>query len=485
MPSKKIVCLGGGSGYFAGALGDLAIRKGLKGSEIVLYDIDIERAKLMARCGMRLSSMAGADFKIYATRDLQEALYGVHFAIGNIGGIGGGGGGFHKTGGVHVKDFLISAKYGIYQVVGDTGGPAAMMAAFRTIPIYLNIFKRLGERCLRVIFVNHANPMAILCRAMNKYAGLKGVIGICHGVQGGVNYIAEILKVPAEELDTIWIGTNHYYWFTEIYHRGKNIYPELRRRMTLCKPPSGYTMHARLSNIFGYQIVYPDDSHIIEFYPYLSQVKDGDHLPYGIPKSHHGVDVTKMYAAHGLAGRGKKIKEKSITRRMILKDFNEHLDRSIKDFANRLNEPEYGAHPHEKVDEDVIASMERKMAFVESVGSLIEAIALGRRKVHIVNIPNKGAVPNLPHTAVLEIEGVTDSCGIRGLHMAEAPLALKGQLEKMIAWQELVVDAAVKGDKNLALQALMLDPMAILPEKAEKMLDELLANSKELLPQFK
>lgn len=74
MPSKKIVCLGGGSSYFAGALGDLAVRKGLKGSEIVLYDIDIERAKLMARCGTRLSSMAGAGYG-FGRRCINKGIY--------------------------------------------------------------------------------------------------------------------------------------------------------------------------------------------------------------------------------------------------------------------------------------------------------------------------------------------------------------------------------------------------------------------------
>ena len=63
-------------------------------------------------------------------------------------------------------------------------------------------------------------------------------------------------------------------------------------------------------------------------------------------------------------------------------------------------------------------------------------------------------------------------------------MSLKGILEKRIAWQELVVDAAVKGDENLALQALLLDEMAILPEKAAQMLSELLTASKEMLPQF-
>ena len=68
--------------------------------------------------------------------------------------------------------------------------------------------------------------------------------------------------------------------------------------------------------------------------------------------------------------------------------------------------------------------------------------------------------------------------------MGEAPIWLKGFLEKRIAWQELVAEAAVKGDRNLALQALLLDEMAIPPEKAEAMLDELLEASKEMLPQF-
>ena len=49
---------------------------------------------------------------------------------------------------------------------------------------------------------------------------------------------------------------------------------------------------------------------------------------------------------------------------------------------------------------------------------------------------------------------------------------------------ELVADAAVAGDRGLALQALMVDEMAILPKKAETTLEELLLASRDLLPQF-
>ena len=115
---------------------------------------------------------------------------------------------------------------------------------------------------------------------------------------------------------------------------------------------------------------------------------------------------------------------------------------------------------------------------------MISAIAHGRREIAIVNIANEGLIPNLPRTAVVEVEGVTDSMGVRGIQVGDAPLHLKGILEKRFVWHELVADAAVKGDKGLALQALLLDEMAILPEQAEAMLDELLAASKPLLPQF-
>jgi 6-phospho-beta-glucosidase len=120
----------------------------------------------------------------------------------------------------------------------------------------------------------------------------------------------------------------------------------------------------------------------------------------------------------------------------------------------------------------------------EGVATMIAAMATGRRMICIANIANQGAITNLPATAEVEVEAVTDSAGVRPLVMGEAPPLLKALLERRFVWQELVADAAVSGNRVTALQALMMDEMAILPEKAEKMLDELLAASRDLLPQF-
>jgi alpha-galactosidase len=49
---------------------------------------------------------------------------------------------------------------------------------------------------------------------------------------------------------------------------------------------------------------------------------------------------------------------------------------------------------------------------------------------------------------------------------------------------ELVVDAAVQGDRDLALQALALDPVVDDLDLARAILDDYLSSYKELLPQF-
>jgi len=453
MPNKKIACLGGGSGYFARALPDLAVTPGLAGSDVALYDIELEKCELMARHGQRLAEQAATGQRVHACATLAEALDGADFAITSIGGAGASVGNVYGTG-YHVQDILIPARYGIYQIVGDTGGPAGMMMALRSIPIYIDICHEMEKRCPRAILFNHSNPMAVLCRAMLKYTGIQ-VVGVCHGVQIGLIKIGQIMNIDPREIDALWVGTNHYHWFTRLYHQGKDIYPAVKERLAAFSKVQGEIMTNKLSQIYGYQIVYPEDDHALEFYPFLTQLPDGEHLPY----------EQKAWLPNGYTADPAAQHEPSATERA------EARQQQLSEMEERLGQIELPAAMSDPITG-------------EGLGGLLQAIAQGRREVHIVNIPNQGAVPNLPAHAVLEIEAVTDSCGLRGIYMGEAPLVLAGLLQKRIVWQELVADAAVKGDRQLALQALLMDEMAIVPEKAEAMLDELLAASRPMLPQF-
>jgi alpha-galactosidase len=457
MPHTKIACLGAGSFYFPGVLGDIAVTPGLAGSEITLYDLDFDKAELMAGLAKRFAETAGARLRICACRRLADALDGAGFALSSIGGSGASMGGVYGTA-AHDADLLIPSRYGIYQIVGDTAGPAGMMMGLRSVPAYLAICKEMQKRCPDAVMINHSNPMAVLCRAMVKYGGIEKVIGICHGVQGGIGQVAHLLGCEPEDLEVVWVGTNHYYWFTRIRMHGKDVYPEVMAKAAARETPHGEQMSQLLSEAYGYRLVYCEDGHALEFYPYLAQLRDPMEMPYGYGER-RGPRYAEIEKRWRQRGRKPTPKQQAAQRKKQLQEYKERLDKCS------LPQPSSAIRG-------------------EGIAGLVEAIASGRREVRIVNIPNRGVVSNLPDYAILEVEGVTDSCGVRGIQVGEAPLSLMGILQKRIAWQELVADAAAKGDRNVALQALLLDEMAIPPEKAGKMLDELLAASRDLLPQF-
>ncbi|HNT36955.1 MAG TPA: alpha-glucosidase/alpha-galactosidase, partial [bacterium] len=151
MVQKKIACLGAGSLYFPRALGDFALTPELSCSEIVLYDIDSEKADMMAVLGRRLVAESGVALTVRSTAGLSDALDGADFALSSIGGSGA-----EITPNVydsyyHTADVYIPAKYGIPQVIGDTCGPAGMMMGLRSVPAYLAICREMEKRCPDVI----------------------------------------------------------------------------------------------------------------------------------------------------------------------------------------------------------------------------------------------------------------------------------------------------------------------------------------------
>ncbi|MCC6446564.1 MAG: hypothetical protein IT210_24310 [Armatimonadetes bacterium] len=452
--SRKIALLGAGSLYFPHAIPDILLSEELAGSEMVMYDLDTEKAERMAAMARRLAESAGTRFSVKAAGSLPEALDGADFAVTSIGGSGAEVSRNVYSSYFHLADVRICAQYGVQQLVGDTCGPAGMMMALRSIPAYLDICREMERLCPKAILINHSNPMAALCRAMRKYSNIQ-VIGLCHGVQGGIVYAAGLLGVPPEELCCTWVGTNHYYWYTRVTHRGEDVYPALMERVAAATDRPKEQLSRALSLIYGHQIVYPEDDHIIEFYPFLTQVPEGPQaLPYHLP------EAAKAFGN----------------------------DPAQPDPAHEPPAPELRAeffrHYQEILDRRELPAKQDDSITGEGLGALIGAIANGRRHLCIANLANQGAIPNLPATAEVEVEAVTDYCGIRPLHMGDAPLILKGILEKRFVWQELVADAAATGSRKAALQAMMVDEMAIWPEKAEALLDALLSASQSLLPQF-
>lgn len=114
----------------------------------------------------------------------------------------------------------------------------------------------------------------------------------------------------------------------------------------------------------------------------------------------------------------------------------------------------------------------------------IESIRNDAGREFNANLPNAGQVPNLPQDAIVECPAMA---GAEGMQPRQAPplsRAILGTLATRLEWVEVTVEAALEGDCDKFVQALLLDGAVTSIETAYRLADELLAAQKDYLPQF-
>jgi len=158
--SHKITVIGGGSTVFSPQLIRLLVASSpLQGSTVVLMDIDAPRVELMRAVAQLSVAQAGVDLTFESTTDRREALVGADFVIVVA-----------PVGGYTMRelDLEIPARYGIFTMGGETVGPAAMMRAFRHIPVLVDICHELEDLSPDAWLFSYTNPTAPVLMAMER-----------------------------------------------------------------------------------------------------------------------------------------------------------------------------------------------------------------------------------------------------------------------------------------------------------------------------
>jgi alpha-galactosidase len=138
--------------------------------------------------------------------------------------------------------------------------------------------------------------------------------------------------------------------------------------------------------------------------------------------------------------------------------------------------------------EPVAAAVGEAAMAMDIIAAMVDAGPAGARPgmSFTASLPNEGQVPNLPRDLVVEMPALAGGGTIRGLPAGELPSGIAAVCAARLAQQELVVEAALKGDRQVALQALLADPLvwSLTTAQAGEMLDRLLAAHERYLPQF-
>jgi alpha-galactosidase len=122
----------------------------------------------------------------------------------------------------------------------------------------------------------------------------------------------------------------------------------------------------------------------------------------------------------------------------------------------------------------------------EMVAPLIDSLLTGTPGAFPLNLPNRGQCPDLPADVVVEAMCTAGAHGVAGRDHARLPPTLAEWLRRIVASQETTVDAALSGDRDLVVEAMLLDPLAgrIDFDQLEHMTAEMLAATSRWLPQF-
>lgn len=448
----KIAYIGGGSRAWANVLmTDLALDSQISGT-VCLYDIDYEAACENAIVGNRTSARADVPgkWRYETVRTLPEALTGADFVIISI---------LPGTFEEMRSDVHTPEKCGIYQPVGDTTGPGGAIRTLRTIPMYVEFAENIKKHCPNAWVINFTNPMALCVRTMYEVFPKIKAFGCCHEVfdtqldaADMINTYLGISGAKTHDIKINVMGVNHFTWLDKMSFRGINLMPLYAEVAEKCAN-EGYEREEnkhwrnsvfRCSNMVKFDlfrrygvIAAAGDRHLAEFMPpwYLKDPETVDRWGFALTSVDWRVEDRK--------------------------EVNERRKRLIDGTEEITLEP----------------------TGEESVLQMKAILGLGDYVTN-VNMPNIGQMDGITPGAVVETNAHFAKDSVMPIYSGKLPQAVLNMVTRHSGNHEALLQAAMTGDKKLAFNAFVNDPLVSWLDiyDAQKLFDEMVDNTKAYLP---
>lgn len=414
----KIVIIGGGSVTWAPRLvKDILLKPALAGAQYVLYDINRQAAELTGTFLRKLAGELGVKAKITATDRRAAAFKNADYFIITI-----------ATGGpdATAHDLRIPQRFGIYHTVGDTSGPGGWARTIRNFDAFIDLADAINKLAPGAVVLNYSNPMTTLTDVLARRCD-GPVVGLCHGLFSAIALIKDVYKIKGEQTITPrYAGINHHYWLTEAVVDGRDVIPNLLRRVknkslhdlvaAAHRDEMGYVSR-RLdvaTELFRSTGALPmiGDRHLCEWFGcYITDKRVMDR--YGLART------TAAQRKRGMR-RGA-----ALLKKMIAGDIDDSY----------------------------------RQPSTETAADIVDAHYQGKTFIDVGNLPNQGQITNLPRGAVVETAMRVDSAGFTPIVYGDLPPGPLGFVEPYAQLMTAVVDACFARDKALAFQALRHDPV--------------------------
>ncbi|KAA0965094.1 6-phospho-beta-glucosidase [Sporosarcina sp. ANT_H38] len=431
----KIVAIGGGSSYTPELIEGFIKRYAtLPIKELWLVDILEGETKLgiVGALAKRMVKEANIPMKIHLTLDRKLALKDADFVTTQL-----------RVGGLQarVMDEKIPLKYGV--IGQETNGPGGLFNALRTIPVILDIVNEMEELCPNAWLVNFTNPAGMIMEAIYRHSNWRRAVGLCNVPIGMTRAVAKSLEVEPERIHIDFAGLNHMVFGLDIYIDGKRV--------------TDNAMNAIASNK---RSITMKNIAELDWEPDFQKALNILLCPYHryYYKTHEML-LEEIRSAKGVG-----------TRAEVVQNLEEELFDLYKD-ENLRGKPE---------------QLEKRGGayYSDAACSLIDSIYNDKGDIQTVNTLNQGAIASIPNNSAVEINCVIKKSGPKPIAIGDLPVPVRGLVQQIKSFERTACEAAVTGDYQKALVAMIINPLVTSDTIGKKILDEMLEAQKKFLPRF-
>ncbi len=407
----------GGGSTYTPELADGLGRLAPQVTEVVLVDPDETRLAVVGPVSARIMRAHGHQAVVRWTTDAADGIDGAAAVLIQL-----------RVGGQAARG-RDETWPGDFCCVGqETTGAGGLAKALRTIPLVLEIAELVRQRAAPGAWIiDFTNPVGMVTRALLD-AGHRAV-GLCNVAIGLQRYLASMLDVAPESVSLGHVGLNHLTWEREVRVDGVDRMPDL--------------LAGHLKEIAEHVAVPPavlSDSGVIPSY-YL-----------------------RYYYLHDSVVAEQR---KAGTRAAAVAAIEAEL---LKMYAD----PTLDKKPE-------LLGKRGGAFYSEAAVALLASLIGDIGDVQVVNVRNDGTFGFLADEAVIEVPAVIGAGGAAPVPTAPLAPLLRGLVGHMSAYEELAVDAALRGGRTRVVSALLAHPLIGQYDLAEKMADRLIAENASFL----
>jgi 6-phospho-beta-glucosidase len=322
-----------------------------------------------------------------------------------------------RVGGMAARDLdeTIPLKYGV--VGQETTGPGGMFKALRTIPQMLDIAQAVEKYAPQAFILNYTNPSGIVTEALCLHSRAK-TIGLCSGIPGVQHDVQNRLKSIYPDLKCYSAGLNHLGFLYKLTSGGRDVTAQALREL------AAQADHFKLAETIGAAFI--------------------GYVDYFLRRGHKLAEV----------------RAQTKTRACQIMDIEAEVFRQAAD---------------EKCSSKPAALAKRGGGGYSDVTfAFMEAILRDTNAELVCSVLNRGCIKDIADDAAIEVTCRVGADGAKPLPVGELPLAFRGLVQAVKAYETLTVEAAIKKEKRLVVQALLNHPLCQDIEVIEPMVKELL-----------